>query len=284
MIGELGFEQAHKGIDEELGFDHSLKGIDVADLLQKGKHEMFEVDVVYDIIALPNYHFLMVHFSDGYLGYYNEHLKCVKRIDKINGENFTPIGIALHLKEKKLFLSDYLNRRIIMTDLQINFLKSIGSFGAEINQFDGPNDLCLLNNNLYVCDYNNKRIQVYNTELIYSQSLMVNYHPQEIKTLNSKLFIQSAESGLFIYNSNDFSLLKKFEHGLCRISKLDSDIYEFNHETKKLFCYDEHANLKEEINLTSVNENLIGVWDGTFIVFNRAFLLIPCSNGIRENI
>ena len=54
------------------------------------------------------------------------------------------------------------------------------------------------------------------------------------------LFIKSGGSDgrLFIYNSNDFSLLKKFEHGNYRISKLDSDIYEFNHKTKKLFCYD----------------------------------------------
>ena len=75
-------------------------------------------------------------------------------------------------------------------------------------------------------------------------------------------------------------MLKKFEHGICRISKLDSDIYEFNNPTKKLFCYDEHANLKEEINLTSVNENLRGVWDGSFIVFNRTFLLISCAKGV----
>ena len=268
MIGELGFEQAHKGID-------------VADLLQNGKHEMFEVGTVNDIIVLPNNQILMAHHSPFFgLGFYDEHLKCVKRIDKINGENFTPIGIALHLNEKKLFITDTLNDRIIMTDLEVNFIKSVGSKGAEINQFNVPYDLCLLNNNLYICDYFNKRIQVYNTELTNSKSLMVNYHPREIKTLNSKLFIQSAESGLFIYKSNDFSLLKKFDHGKCIISKLDSDIYVFNYKTKKLFCYDEHANLMEEISLTSVNENLIGVWDGTFIVFNKVFLLIPCFNGI----
>ena len=149
MIGDVQFEQAHKGID-------------VADLLQKGKHEMFEVGLAFYIIVLPNNQILMAHYSAGCLGFYDEHLKCVKRIDKINGENFKPIGIALHLKEKKLFITDNLNHRIIMTDLEINFMKSVGSRGAEINQFNGPNGLCLLNNNLYVCDYYNKRIQVYN--------------------------------------------------------------------------------------------------------------------------
>ena len=264
----------------ELQFDHSLKGIDVADLLQNGKHEMFEVGRVNDIIVLPNNQILMAHYLPGFLGFYDEHLKCVMRIDKINGEKFSPVGIALHSKEKKLFIADNLNQRIIMTDLEVNFIKSVGSEGAKINQFDGPYDLCLLNNNLYVCDYNNKRIQVYNTELIFSKSLRVDYQPWKIKTSNSMLFIQSVENGLFIYNSNDFSLLKKFEHGQCRISKLDSDIYKFNHQTKKLYCYDEHANLKKEISLTFVNENFKNVWEGTFIEFNRAFLLLSCDKGV----
>ena len=241
---------------------------------------MFEVGLVYDIIVLLNNQILMAHFSAGCLGFYNENLKCVKRIDKINGEKFSPIGIALQLKEKKLFLADNMNHRIIMTDLEINFLKSIGSSGTGINQFYLPHDLCLHNYNLYVCDYSNKRIQVYNTELIFSKSLIVNYLPWQIKTSNSLLFVQSNGNGLFIYNLNDFSLLKKFEHGQCRLSKFYSDIYEFNHQTKTLFCFDENANLKKETSITSVNENFKSVWEGKFFVFSRAFLLVLCSKGI----
>ena len=51
--------------------------------------------------------------------------------------------------------------------------------------------------------------------------------------------------------------------------------YEFNHETQTESCYDENANLKEQItlNLKGLDKFLIDTWDGAFIFHNGALLI-----------
>jgi hypothetical protein len=49
--------------------------------------------------------------------------------------------------------------------------------------------------------------------------------------------------------------------------------YEFNHKTQTMSCYDENANLKEQITLKGLDIFLTGIWDGTFIYHNGALVI-----------
>jgi hypothetical protein len=53
--------------------------------------------------------------------------------------------------------------------------------------------------------------------------------------------------------------------------------YEFNHKTRTMSCYDENANLKEQITLNGLDKFLTGISDGAFIYHNWALLILSVS-------
>ena len=248
----------------------------VIDLFLNGLQEEFnfDFDPVY-AFALPNSRNLITSLDR--LRIYDENWKCIQDIDKINDEEIKPYGVALNIDDEKTYIADCRKHRILMIDFEFNLIKSVGSQGTEYNQFDEPFDLCLLNNNLYVCDSNNNRIQVLNNNLEFLKSFEVDYKPYQIKPLNSILAVQ-AKMEICFYNSSDLSLIQKYDHGLCVISKLNSNIYGFNNEAKKLFSYDEDSNLSEVINFTE--RSLKDTWDGALCERNGVLFVI--SNSMRK--
>jgi|LakMenE01Jun11ns_1017448.scaffolds.fasta_scaffold9411904_1 hypothetical protein len=71
-----------------------------------------------------------------------------------------------------------------MTDLDFNFIKSVGSQGSENCQFDNPTDICFFNSKFYICDFFNQRIQVYSKDFDFVTSFKVEYYPWKIKSTN----------------------------------------------------------------------------------------------------
>ena len=151
---------------------------------------------------------------------YDENLKLVKRIDSISDEGFSPIGIALNLDEEKFFITDNDNHRILMTDFEFNLIKSIGSAGTDICQFDGPYDLCLAISNLYVSDYYNKH--VYSKGLEFLKLLKLDYSPWKVNASNSMLFIYS-NCGIYFYYLDDLQFFQRLDHTICRIYEINSN-------------------------------------------------------------
>ena len=49
--------------------------------------------------------------------------------------------------------------------------------------------------------------------------------------------------------------------------------YAFNHKTQIVSCFDENANLKEEITLKGLEKFLVDVWDGAFIYHNGSLFI-----------
>jgi hypothetical protein len=79
--------------------------------------------------------------------------------------------------------------------------------------------------------------------------------------------------GIYFYNSNDLHLIRNYDRYVGRISQINSMFYEFNHKTQTMSCYDENANLKEQITLKGLDIFLTGIWDGTFIYHNGALVI-----------
>lgn len=69
-------------------------------------------------------------------------------------------------KEGNIYVSDgYVNSRVAKFDKHGNFLKDWGSFGTAPGQFNLPHALLIDNDeNIFVADRNNRRIQVFDTE------------------------------------------------------------------------------------------------------------------------
>ncbi len=99
------------------------------------------------------------------------------------------------------------------------------------------------------------------------------FWPDPFFILNPRLVEVFHPDGIYFYNSNDFHLIRNYNHLNGRISQINSIFYEFNHQTLTVSCYDENANLKEQITLRGLDKFLVGVWDGAYMFHNRSLLI-----------
>jgi hypothetical protein len=250
------------------------KSVIVAELLRNGKKHVFDLDSKPCDICLKEDEIIISHLDHNCLKIYDRDLNFIKRVDRINGEEFKPLGILANFEEKQFYICDMYKHRILMTDLDFNFIKSVGSEGSGNCQFRTPDGICFSSPKFYICDYHNKRIQVYSKDFDFETSFEVEYYPWKIKSTNSTICVVGySPDGIYFYNSNDYHLIRNYNHLKGRISQLNSIFYEFNHKNQTMSCFDENANLKEEITLKGLDKFLKDPWDGEFIYHNGALLI-----------
>ena len=86
-----------------------------------------------------------------------ELIKCVGREEE--GEFDDPRGLTL--RDNLVYVCDSDNYRIQVFDLDLNFVRDIGSYGCGRGEFDAPNDVKFdTAGNMYVADGGNGRVQV----------------------------------------------------------------------------------------------------------------------------
>jgi hypothetical protein len=241
-----------------------------------GKTEIVELDVTpWDILALSNNQIISSNRSSKCITIYDHNLNLIRKVSKINGEDFESAGIEINEEEKTLFISDILKHQVLKTDFDLNKIKSCGEKGNNFNQFDLPVGICFRNNYLYICDFNNSRVQILTNNLEYVNSIKVEYNPWTIKASKSKsiLCVESySPAGLYVYNLKNMCLLYKYNHDQCRLSEIDSFIYEFNRKSHKVYCYDKNGKLENEILLSDAS-NLTDNFDGALIYFNGKLIM-----------
>jgi hypothetical protein len=252
--------------------DNKNKSIFVAELLKNGEKHVYDLDSMpYDICS-KNDQIIISHSNC--LKIYDKDLNFIKKVDRINGEEFYLSTILVNLDEKQYYICDEVNHRILITDLDFNFIKSVGSKGSENCQFNSPSDICFSNSKFYICDYYNKRIQVYSKDFDFVTTLKVEYKPCKIKSTNSTICVEAVSpNGIYFYNSNDFHLIRNYNRYVGRISQIKSMYYEFNHKTQTMSCYDDNANFKEQITLKGLDKFLTNRWDGEFIYHNGELII-----------
>ncbi len=96
------------------------------------------------------------------------------RIDG-QGKPFShPQAITISV-DGKLFVVDSGNNRIQVFNKRGQFLRTIGGFGFEAEQFDNPTDIWMRSLiNIYISDYNNRRVQRYDRRLNFISGLTSN--------------------------------------------------------------------------------------------------------------
>ena len=88
-----------------------------------------------------------------------ELIKCVGRKGGKEGKFDDPRGLTL--RDNLVYVCDHINNRIQVFDLDLNFVRSIGSRGSGRGEFDRPSDVKFdTAGNMYVADGGNGRVQV----------------------------------------------------------------------------------------------------------------------------
>ena len=86
-------------------------------------------------------------------------VKCTGKKGKRKGEFDDPLGIAVY--DSEVYMCDSNNHRIQIFDLDLNFVRSIGSCGRERSKFNTPFDVKFdTAGNMYVAEWGNGRVQV----------------------------------------------------------------------------------------------------------------------------
>ncbi|CAI8034400.1 E3 ubiquitin-protein ligase TRIM71 [Geodia barretti] len=86
-------------------------------------------------------------------------IKGTGQMGKREGEFYDPCGATLY--NNTLYVCDAHNHRIQVFDLDLNFVRSIGTYGNGSGQFDKPLDVKFdIAGNMYVADFGNERLQV----------------------------------------------------------------------------------------------------------------------------
>ena len=237
----------------------------VQDLLKHGEKRVFELDDNPRDLLLAGDQIVLADPIG--LKIYDENFNFVKRIQKFAGIRITPSAIQVNSKDKLIYILNVLKPNMLMVDYNFNLIKSVDSNGTANNQ----SDMCYKNDSLYICD--NMSLQIYLKDLEFEKTIKLDYEPLKIKATNSIICVQTSMGEINFYNVNGFSFIRRYHHGWGRISQINSFLYEINHITKNVYCYDENAILKELIVLKGIDDILTDDDDGAFIDFNGKLLM-----------
>ena len=116
-----------------------------------------------------------------------------------------PFGICI--SQNKVFVTQYTGHCINMYELEGKLIKSVGSEGNGEAQFKNPHvlDVSDRNNNIYVCDRDNHRIQIFTEELKYHFMLGVDLLrcPRDVKVSRDRVFVLAENDPcMFVFNSD----------------------------------------------------------------------------------
>ena len=121
--------------------------------------------------------------------------------EKMNG----PVGICI--SQNIVFVTQYSSHCINMYEIEGKLIKSVGSEGNGETEFNRPRglDVCARNNNIYVCDCFNHRIQILTEELKYHSMLgidLLNY-PCDVKVTRDRVLVLAvSDPCIFVFNTD----------------------------------------------------------------------------------
>ena len=193
-------------------------------MIQKLKEpEMEEFDLKnapIDTWDLLNKSFVSASWEDKNLILFDSNFNPIKIVTEYDGKNIKPNGLAFNNEKNEIVISDCETHQIIVTDKELNKIKSVGTHGLKFNQFDNPSGICFhKNGDLYICDELNSRITVLNNDLNFKTSINLDYHPWRIKISNSTAFVKTYPLKLYIYDLESW-MLKTAHDNITRVHEL----------------------------------------------------------------
>ena len=208
-----------------------------------------------ELCDLMNNTFVSASWEDSNLVLMDSNYNIVKSIDQYDGKRIRPNGLAINDKNE-LFISDCTSHQIIVTDLELNKIKTFGSHGTLFDQFNNPAGICFhKNGDLYVCDENNKRVQVFDNDLNFKTSINLNYSPWSIKTSNCCVFITNNPTQVaYVYDLENWKLKTQHEIFLGRLNAINFNIYGIG-RSQTLYCFNSYGDLIEKVDIQRIKQN-----------------------------
>ena len=109
--------------------------------------------------------------------------------EKGEGKMSTPMGLLI--RDNKVFVSH--NHCILVYELDGKFVSRIGNEGSGELQYNSPCGLSTdeSSNDIYICDYNNSRIQIISENLLFKSQFGkdILHHPSDIKLYKDSIFV-----------------------------------------------------------------------------------------------
>ncbi len=137
---------------------------------------------------------------------------------RVSGFN-NPKAVAVSA-EGNVYVADTGNNRIVILNSKGRQQRTIGGFGFEQDQFDGPSDIwCGSLINIYVADYNNRRIQRFDRQMNYISSLSADdAGDSDIQFTEVASCAVSSNNDLFILDHGENKIVKINRLGQAELS------------------------------------------------------------------
>ena len=125
------------------------------------------------------------------------------------GQFNNPQALAL-ADDGTLFVVDSQNNRIQLFTLKGKFLRTVGGFGFAPDQFDYPTDIWVKSIlNIYVADYNNRRLQRYDRQMNYLAQLKSNPNwPEDFQFAEVLSCALNSQNDLFLLDAQENKVVK----------------------------------------------------------------------------
>lgn len=250
----------------------------IKEILRKGKYvKSIDLNInPYSICSLPNATLLCCSSSN--INIFDKKLQLVKTVSNIDGQPISSLTATTNERDR-IYLTDYRYHRVIMTDLDLNKIKTTGALGTGPNQYNNPYGIAFYKGNIYVCDYGNKRVQKLTENLDYIRLYPLDFCPLQVKVANDNLLIRSnSESTIRLYDIETFTLKQKYDGHNGYISEINSNFYEYYSANRKLYFYDQNGSLNDEFQSNGFLNLFTGIYDGCIVILDGNLLLSSYSS------
>lgn len=122
-----------------------------------------------------------------------------------DGDMNHPVGVVIY--QDKVFVTQYYASCLQVYKLDGTYVSTVGSQGSGKGQLNNPYgvDINKATGDIYICDAENNRVQIFSQELQFKQSLWANTltRPVAIKLTDESIFLlDESNTCLHIYNHN----------------------------------------------------------------------------------
>ena len=256
-----------------------LNHVKIANTVRVSEFELFGLAHCPNVLCdLTNNTFVCASWEDCILALMDSNFNVIKLIGQYDGKGIRPNGLAINNKNE-LFISDCTSHQIIVTDLELNKIKTFGSHGTLFDQFNNPAGICFhKNGDLYVCDENNKRVQVFDNDLKFKTSINLNYSPWSIKTSNWSVFITSLTNQVtYVYDLENWKLKTEHTIFLGRLNAINFNIYGLG-RSQNLYCFNSYGDLIEKVDIQRIHRSYEDLTYFSLFSFNETILFYDPYN------
>ena len=212
-------------------------------------------DEPWDLCPIYNDYLLTANYFQSSLSLYDKNFELIRVLDAIDNLSFKSLSIATNDQINRLYISDFFNNRVIMTNYEFQLVSVFGEYGKNFRQFNGPSGICCYEESVFICDYYNERVQQLTSTLKYENTFILYLTPFYIKISDSIAAIKSDDEDLlFFYQLPHFSLRSKYEQSAGAIFLFDQKFYQFDYLSLKIVCYDENGDLNEEFKINEYED------------------------------